>query len=77
MIMTVYCNICTGIREQVSDMKTEHMITCISKDEEIERLKITHQDELSSLNMSLQELLNGKLSDMYSSNIIRWQALYN
>lgn len=51
----------TGIREQVSDMKTEHMITCISKDEEIERLKFTHQDELSSLNMSLQELLNGKL----------------
>ena len=45
-------------------MKTEHMITCISKDEEIERLKLTHQDELSSLNMSLQELLNGMLSDM-------------
>ena len=62
--MTVYCNIWTGVREQVSDMKTEHMITCISKDEEIERLKLTHQDELSSLNMSLQELLNGMLSDM-------------
>ena len=43
-------------------MKTEHMITCMSKDEEIERLKIMHQDELSSLNMSLQGLLNGELS---------------
>ncbi|XP_067941330.1 rab GTPase-binding effector protein 1-like [Watersipora subatra] len=47
-----------GIREQVADMKTEHMITCLSKDEEMDRLKEVHQEDLSSLNMSLQELLN-------------------
>lgn len=41
-------------------MKTEHMITCLNKDEEIERLKLMHQEEMSSLNMSLQEILNGK-----------------
>ena len=62
----IYANICAhacmcmlGLRDQVGDMKTEHMITCLSKDEELERLKLMHQEDLSSLNMSMQEMLNG------------------
>lgn len=50
-----------GIREQVSDMKTEHTITLISKDEQIEQLKAMHENELSSLNMSMQGMLEGSI----------------